>query len=449
MSDAQVRGVFGGVPSERARLSVLVAELVEVRRAGAVLAAREARILAEAEQIAEAQTARLGSVGAREREMPRRCVAAELAVAVRVNDRAMQAAMNAAAVLTGSFPATLAALEAGRISRRHVDAIVDAGYRLPGEARAAFERVVLDRAVTQTAARVRVFARELAERVDPRPMTERHADAVVSRVVTVREVEDGMAELVALLPAAVAFGIHDRLTRQAKRIRLVARTTTADVNTEGRDPEAGGSDGVVRDVRSLDQVRADVFADMLLTGAPAIDPTGDVEPGGLGAIRAQVQVTVPVTTLAGTTGSGAMVEGRAPIDPDTARRFAGGCGGWDRVMVHPVSGVVLAVDRYRPSEDLKRSLRARDRHCRFPGCRIPARRCDLDHTHDHAHGGATALCNLACFCKRHHTLKHATDWTVRRLGDGTLEWTSPTGRSYRDDPPAPVVFVPDADPPPF
>ncbi len=111
--------------------------------------------------------------------------------------------------------------------------------------------------------------------------------------------------------------------------------------------------------------------------------------------------------------------------------------------------MVLAVDRYRPAEQQRRYLEARDRHCRFPGCRVPVRRCDLDHTHDAADGGPTEVGNLAHLCKRHHTLKHETAWTVRQTRDGTLEWTSPTGRRHRDEPSPRVTFTPDGDPPPF
>jgi hypothetical protein len=78
-----------------------------------------------------------------------------------------------------------------------------------------------------------------------------------------------------------------------------------------------------------------------------------------------------------------------------------------------------------------------------------ARYCDHDHTVDHALGGRTEICNLVCFCKRHHALKHATDWTVRQLPGGTLEWTGPSGAQFLDHPPPRVVFVPSEDPPPF
>ena len=34
-------------------------------------------------------------------------------------------------------------------------------------------------------------------------------------------------------------------------------------------------------------------------------------------------------------------------------------------------------------------------------------------------------------------LKHESDWLVRRLDDGSTEWTSPTGRKYVKPPPEP------------
>ncbi|MEZ5214121.1 MAG: hypothetical protein R2692_04915 [Microbacterium sp.] len=54
-------------------------------------------------------------------------------------------------------------------------------------------------------------------------------------------------------------------------------------------------------------------------------------------------------------------------------------------------------------------------------------------------------------------MKQFTRWTVRQLPGGVLEWTSPTGRIYREDAPAPpVAFTPASisttavdEPPPF
>ncbi|WP_292697115.1 HNH endonuclease signature motif containing protein [Microbacterium sp. 69-10] len=124
--------------------------------------------------------------------------------------------------------------------------------------------------------------------------------------------------------------------------------------------------------------------------------------------------------------------------------LAGAASGWDRVITHPISGELLVVDRYRPSEHLKRHLRARDERCRFPGCGMPVRESDLDHTLDAAYGGPTEDGNLSALCRRHHVLKHHSPWKVKQLGGGLLEWTSPTGRVYFDQPPPrnTVTFVP-------
>ncbi|KZE90636.1 hypothetical protein AVP41_00155 [Microbacterium sp. TNHR37B] len=151
-----------------------------------------------------------------------------------------------------------------------------------------------------------------------------------------------------------------------------------------------------------------------------------------------------------------MLAGRSPIDTDTALRLAGTAPGWDRVLTHPISGGVLAVDRYRPSEHLRRVLSVRDEHCRFPGCRVPVRRCDIDHTVAREHDGPTDVTNLAHLCRRHHTLKHHSAWRVTQTPGGVLHWTSPLGRDYPDAPARTLVFTTDGDtsgtapdPPPF
>lgn len=427
--------------TETQRAGAFADRLREIHAEEAALHARKLRLLADAFELAEAQTARIPSTRSRERDLPLRSLSAELGLAVRMNDRTMQSHLWDAHRLVTRFPATVAALEGGGISKAHASAILEAGSSIDDDgARAAYERVVLDYAERTSAARTRSFARQQSDVHNPRTLQERHDLAVQERRIWVTDLADSMSLLSALMPTVVARGILDRTTRQAKAIRRA-----------GGDHESGDStaDDSRSDERTIDQIRADLVADMLLTGAPAIDPTLDRSPGGLGAIRAVVQITVPVTTMTGVTSGGAELDGVAPIDPETARRLAGDAPGWDRVMTDPVTGIVLAVDRYQPCAAQVRFLRARDPHCRFPGCRRPARYCDHDHTVDHALGGRTEICNLACFCKRHHTLKHATDWTVRQLPGGTLEWTSASGAQYLDHPPPRVVFVPDEDPPPF
>ncbi|WP_083292231.1 HNH endonuclease signature motif containing protein [Arthrobacter sp. SW1] len=364
-------------------------------------------------------------------ELAQRAVAAEIATATRMSDRVVQRQMGQALELLGRFPATFHALADGRISLSHARVIQDAGTSLEDpETLAGYEAAVLPCAESQAPNRLRRLAAREAERVHPEALAVRHERAVAGRCVRVNPLPDGMAELAATLPAVVAYGIHDRLTQMAKK------------HTELASGESGTS---VQEPRSMDQLRADLFADLLLGGAPTGHDTPD---GLLAAVTAQVDVTVPVLTLIDGNSERASAElsGRHPIDPATAKHLAGKATAWNRVLTDPVSGAVLAVDRYRPSEDLKRLLTARDSRCRFPGCGIPARDLDLDHTHDAAHGGPTETGNLAGLCRRHHVLKHHSRWAVKQTGNGTLEWTSLTGRNYTDKPPTPAATTA-ADPP--
>ncbi|WP_458040639.1 MULTISPECIES: DUF222 domain-containing protein [Bacteria] len=409
----------------------LALDIDEAREVVARAQAAEARVFARAAAVGMRRVAELDSPSSREAELPMRALAAELGAAARMSDRTVQRRMSDAATLTEKFPATFRAWDEGRVSTGHVAVIMEHGLPITdSDARALFETEALMRAEETTPGRLGSSLARLAESLQPRPLAERHEEARASRGACVRDIGDGMAEFSTIQPAVLAHAMHDRITQQAQAIK-------------NADPT---------DVRTIDQIRADLVADMMLTTTPNVETGSGFSDGfgGLGAIRGIVNVTVPALALAGVTDEPAELVGRCPIDPATARQLAGHATGWDRVLADPITGCVLAVDRYTPSADMKRFLRARDQHCRFPGCRQPAHRCDRDHTLDYALGGETACCNLACLCKRHHTLKGETAWTVRQLGGGILEWTSPGGHVYIDKPPpALVVFTPNTDPPPF
>ncbi len=410
----------------------VVTSVAAVRSQMAILAAMESILLSAAVVLVEAETAGRASADA---DMAMRSVAAEIAAATRTSDRTVRVRMNDAHALVHDFPATYRALAIGEISAGHAAVILEAGSSISDDdARDRFEVAALRRAESLTPGRLRPIVVALAEQMRPDGIVERHRHARRGRGVQVRDLDDGMAELLATLPAVLAHGIHDRLTQMAKSV----------VDAESSDPRSADEHAGAGERRTLDQVRADVLADILLGGAPLAH--GD----GLDAIRGAVQVSVPVLTLARLTDDAAFLAGTGPVDPESARRLAGSASGWDRAMTHPVSGAVLAVDRYRPSDELRRSLRVRDEHCRFPGCRRAALRYDLDHTHDAALGGETSADNLAHLCRFHHTLKHQSSWQVENLGDGRLRWTSPTGRTYIDSPASTLRFVPspDADDPP-
>ncbi|WP_082450284.1 HNH endonuclease signature motif containing protein [Microbacterium sp. Leaf203] len=420
-------------------LSVLVDE---VRRASIALAAVEAartRALAEAGHLAlDVMAGQCAS--SRAAELALREVASEIAAAENLSDRTVHTQMTRAMTLVDDYPDTLSAWESGTLTRTHVNTILDVGSPLPVEVREQFDALAVSTAEGLSPGRLRSRLAALAERLHPITLTERHRRGRDTRCVRIVTGPDGMSDLVATLPTVLAVGIHDRLTLQARAL----------IDARLDDPQA------VSDERTTAQLRADILTDLLLTAAPEADPTRtDDGPGALGAIRARVQVVVPALTILDPTAENddpAELIGHGPLDAATARGLAEATTlPWDRVITHPITGAVLHTDTYHRTTAIDRYLRARDRRCRWPGCTVPAIRCEVDHTREHALGGPTHVANLAHLCQRHHTQKQFTRWSVEQLPGGVLQWTSPTGRTYTDEPlpysPA-VRFLPDDPPPP-
>jgi len=327
----------------------------------------------------------------------------DLALRLALSEATVAALARQAELVRARAPRTWAVFREGEISAPNVRSLAAVLESLPadGECDARVDARALELAAL-TPARFRERLRVFRERVHPRPLTERHDEARATRGVSLEHGPDGMAWLGLHLPAADAELAWQRLDAGARHLAT-------------RPGES----------RTLDQLRADVAADVL---------TGRDDPET--APRITVGVLVPVLTLLGS-DEPALLDGRIPIDADTARRLAGHAPSFHRILTHPISSAVLDVDRtsYRPPADLARWLALRDGTCRHPGCGIPARRCDLDHTVAWADGGTTSARNLAHLSRRHHTLKHRTRWTVERRPDGVLEWTSPTGFTRAEDPP--------------
>ncbi|MEX0151813.1 HNH endonuclease signature motif containing protein [Microbacterium sp. LMI1-1-1.1] len=448
-----------------------------IRQADAELAAAEIareRALADAGEVArEVAAAQRSSV--RVHDMVLRSIAAEIGAATGVSDRTIQRQIGHAVTLVEDFPVSTAAREAGAISARHLRDIVDAAAPLPPQARGEFDILAAAEATTDTPARVRPRLLRLASRLHPRTPTERHRTAREDRRVRVIPLSDGMSELIAVLPTTLAVAVQDRLVQMGRAIADVERRSPSDRRTPPGGGDAGGDGGdhasgngpgrgtvsgrAVADVpgeggggssrggadggadsRTADQIQADVLTDLLLTGAPMADPVAAGGGSTLGAIRAKVQITVPAMTILDPRrerDDPAELVGHGPIDGETARRLAEATlVPWDRVITHPITGAVLFADTYERTAAIDRHIRARDRHCRWPGCALPTVRCEIDHTVDWARGGPTASTNLSCLCQRHHSMKQFAGWSVRQVDGGVLEWTSPLGAVYVDEPAA-------------
>ena len=354
--------------------------------------------------------------------LTRRSLVAELACALRIPESTALGLLESSRSLVHDLPDTLAALAAGRIGYRQAIILVNETAGLPEAAARQLEQEALPSAGRLTASQFERKTRKLRERIDPESITARHVRSVADRAVRFDPARDGMGWLSAYLPASDALGIYGQVTDRA-------------IALQGPD-----------EPRTLTQLRADVFRDLLLqtgcteTGCTEAGCTeaGGTETagaaGGLSGLRPNLIVTVPMLTLLGVTEEPGSLDGYGPIDPDTARALAAKCPSAVRILTHPETGAVLSVgrDRYTIPASLRTMLQVRDGTCRHPGCSRAASRSDIDHGLDWAFGGRTDHNNLAHLCPASHALKHEAGWKVSQAADGTgtLIWTTPTGHTY-------------------
>jgi hypothetical protein len=92
------------------------------------------------------------------------------------------------------------------------------------------------------------------------------------------------------------------------------------------------------------------------------------------------------------------------------------------------------VDSYQPSQRLRRLVQVRDRECTFPPCSRPARESDFEHAVPYDQGGKTDACNAGARSRRCHQVKQTPGWTVTQPKPGWHVWTTPTGRTYTQEP---------------
>lgn len=373
-----------------------------------------------------------------------RSVRAEISCAMRVPERTVEALMGVSDALVHDLPATLRALRTGEITYRHAQVMVAGSAGLESATLNALEAEALRYARNLTAAKFERKLRVLRERIHPEPLEERHLAASVERDVEFTASRDGMAWIGSFTDAVSALAIYEKVGVIAASI--------------------AGPD----ECRTLAQLKADVFCELLLIpgcGEASIpDCAGETTETGGGEIsidssgrfrniRPHVFVTVPVMTLLGRSDEPAILDGYGPIDPATAMELAAHAPSFTRILTHPETGAVLSIgrDSYAVPKDLRRWLRVRDGTCRFVNCSRDAAHCDIDHTKEWvADNGPTAHNNLAYLCRGHHTVKGKTAWQVEQTedGSGTLEWTSPSGRTYTTLPDT-IIGTAAPDPPPF
>lgn len=102
---------------------------------------------------------------------------------------------------------------------------------------------------------------------------------------------------------------------------------------------------------------------------------------------------------------------------------------WMQRITHLQAPGFSSNNGYAPSPIVRASVEGRDGTCRFPGCDVPAHKCQLDHVQRYNHdnpsdGGPSSTSNLHCLCAKHHNVKTTGAWDVTLNQDGVEVWTS-------------------------
>ncbi|MDQ0680077.1 hypothetical protein QFZ30_003459 [Arthrobacter pascens] len=301
----------------------------------------------------------------------------------------------------------------GSISWQHARVMVEETTNLDPAAATALEAHFLDPDAPNPArggpagelvpSRFRHKARTWRERHHPDSIEARHTKSAKDRRLEYAPDRDGMAWLSAYLPADQAAGIWNRATAAARAL-------------QGPDEH-----------RNLTQLRADLAAAWLLDGIA----------DGVPSPKAQVLVTVPMSSLMGAGTEPATLDGHGPIPASMARRLvADGADSFHRVLTDPRDGAPLEIGRtsYRIPKAMRQWLRLRDGKCPFPGCNNHSLDNEADHLLAWNDGGTTGVSNLGQPCPKHHRLKHATRWKpTDATPDKPPGWTSPRGRHYASE----------------
>jgi Domain of unknown function (DUF222) len=388
----------------------------------------------------------------------------ELAAELRLSRCAAGARLVLAVTLAERLPGTAAALAAGEVDLPKVRAVADVTDRVEAPLALAVEQRVLPKAAGQTVGQLRAALTRAVLAVDPAGAQTRHERAVVDRRVAVSALPDGMAELWALLPAPAASAVYTAIDQHARRpghpadvpmdarradalVELITRPAVPAHTDQAASPSGAAPAGSLVPA-DADSALVDTANRAGASAPPTPGPPSaeDAERAAVGVethgaparrLAPLVQITVAATTLLGLDDQPGELAGHGPVPAAMARQLAADPSGtWRRILTDPTTGMVLDVSHrgYRPPRPLARFITARDGTCRFPGCRQPARRCDLDHVTPWP-DGPTSATNMIAVCRHHHRLKHSARWHVAAARDGTVTWSAPTGRTYTTRPP--------------
>lgn len=365
--------------------------------------------------VASSQATLLAEMGRRAVGSDVEWVPDEVAARLAITRRAAENRYHLAMALDAA-PEVQDALALGHLEVRKVDVLLHETEHLSTSVRDLVRLAVLPAAPTLTVPQIKAAVRRAEITMDAAAAASRHEAARAERCVRLRPAPDAMAWVSALLPAPAA----------------TTAMTALDALAASSAPE---------DERGVDARRADALVDVM---RDVLD-TGIGPGGALPTTQRRhphLSLTVNATTMAGLDEHPAELAGYGPIPAPVAREIAARAA-WRAVGADPSTGEMAARSTrvYRPGAQLVGLVVDRDATCTFPGCRISATRCDVDHIEPYDHGAngdspeRTTVDNLHALCRHHHRLKTSGRWTPDRDPvTGVTTWRSSTGRTYTRDP---------------
>ena len=374
----------------------------------------------------------------------------DVATALRMSTGTAQIRIDVARTLVNHLPNVCSALAMGEISPAHATVIAreSASAIRDGMGPAhiySIEQSALAYAEFHTPTQVANKVRTTIAKLAPEPFEEIAERARDTRRVSCFREVDGLSTIVAILPAedaqivmkAIENFIHaqvanESITLNAQSVKGAGRADAgvdgvgASAGTAGASDSAKDSEVQPGQHRSMDMKRADALTSIAAWSLQ--QSTVDVK---LHRRPVTVNVTIDLPTLLGLAENPGQLAGYGAIPASVARALASD-GKWQRFITDPQTGTLLDFGResYEPPQALVDFLIARDRTCRFPGCRQSAARADLDHAKSWESGGETSAANLGALCRRHHRLKTHGGWKLKSHSDGACTWTSPLGKIY-------------------
>ncbi len=374
----------------------------------------------------------------------------DVATALRMSTGTAQIRIDVARTLVNHLPNVCSALAMGEISPAHATVIAreSASAIRDGMGPAhiySIEQSALAYAEFHTPTQVANKVRTTIAKLAPEPFEEIAERARDTRRVSCFREVDGLSTIVAILPAedaqivmkAIENFIHAQVANESITLNTQGASGAGVAGVAGVAGLAGvagvaGSDSANDSEiqpgqhRSMDMKRADALTSIAAWSLQ--QSTVDVK---LHRRPVTVNVTIDLPTLLGLAENPGQLAGYGAIPASVARALASD-GKWQRFITDPQTGTLLDFGResYEPPQALIDFLIARDRTCRFPGCRHSAARADLDHAKSWESGGETSAANLGALCRRHHRLKTHGGWKLKSHSDGACTWTSPLGKIY-------------------